>query len=146
MSAVFYLYSGIKPFILLILSMVLNYLFAIGIAWLDNKGKHTYKKCIFVLAVVYNIGMLFIFKYLSFVTRELGNVIGTFDKVYNIALPLGISFYTFQALSYVIDVYRDSKVVEKNPINVALYISFFPQLFPQSEILSVGICNKICFS
>ena len=53
MSALFYLYSGIKPFILLITSMVLNYLFAIGIAWLDNKGKHTYKKCIFVLAVVY---------------------------------------------------------------------------------------------
>ena len=128
MSTIFYLYSGIKPFILLVMSMVLNYLFAIGIAWLDNKGKHTYKKCIFVLAVVYNIGMLFIFKYLSFVTRELGNVIGTFDKVYNIALPLGISFYTFQALSYVIDVYRDSDVVEKNPLNVALYISFFPQL------------------
>lgn len=72
--------------------------------------------------------MLFIFKYLTFVIRNINKYQNNPITVPNMVLPIGISFFTFQALSYVIDVYRKSGVVQKNPFYVGLYISFFPQL------------------
>lgn len=83
-----------------------------------------YRKIALITAIVMNIGLLFVFKYADFFLTSIGL------KAYrlNIALPIGISFYTFQGLSYVIDVYRDKKCVQKNFLSVMLYISFFPQL------------------
>ena len=80
------------------------------------------------LAVAYNIGLLFVFKYLSFTLANLGWLLSTDFAVVKIALPIGISFYSFQALSYVIDVYRSKEPVQQNPLNVGLYIALFPQL------------------
>ncbi len=80
------------------------------------------------LAVVYNMGLLFIFKYLSFTLANLGLLFHTDVVTLHIALPIGISFYSFQALSYVIDVYRSKEPVQHNPLNVGLYIALFPQL------------------
>lgn len=125
MSLGFYLESGVKTTLLLILSVFINYLLArIIVAAKTVNGKKT----ALIIDVFYNIGMLFIFKYFTFVLGQLRQVVPEIGIVVSIALPLGISFYTFQALSYVIDVYRDSSKVEKNIINVALYISLFPQL------------------
>lgn len=80
------------------------------------------------LAVIYNIGLLFIFKYLSFTLANLGLLLNRDFVAVDIALPIGISFYSFQALSYVIDVYRSKEPVQHNPLNVGLYIALFPQL------------------
>lgn len=88
------------------------------------------KKWILICAVVGNIGMLFVFKYLCFFLRNLNDALyGRYEfSIPNIALPIGISFFTFQALSYVIDVYRGNVAVQKNPFYLGLYVSFFPQL------------------
>ena len=125
MSIGFYLESGLKELILLLMSVIVNYTMAFLIAKYD---KTILKKIFFIISLVYNIGMLFVFKYLIFVSSQIGQLIPQAKITMSIALPLGISFYTFQAMSYVIDVYRDSDMVERNILNVALYISFFPQL------------------
>ena len=127
MSIGFYLNSGIRQFVLLLVSIGVNYMFALLIS--KSVQKHLSHKIFLALAVIYDIGMLFVFKYMTFIRIEALKIAGIdTGHVMEIALPLGISFYTFQALSYVIDVYRDSGLVEKNISNVALYISFFPQL------------------
>ena len=130
MSAFFYLESGVAPFLLLILSIIMNYSITLGMVFFDRKQNISAKRNTLILAVIYNVGMLFVFKYLRFVMGEIPFLFGGIlpEWLSCITLPLGISFYTFQALSYVIDVYRDSSLVEWNIVNVALYISFFPQL------------------
>lgn len=130
MSMFFYLESGILQFCLLLLSIVINYSFARLMSNVHQKNNMKIKKIIFILAVIYNVSVLFIFKYLKFLLGEVGGLFGwgVPEIISRITLPLGISFYTFQALSYVIDVYRDNNLVEKKLVNVALYISFFPQL------------------
>lgn len=91
-----------------------------------------WKKGALVLSVILNIGLLFYFKYctnvISFLNDVLRNSSGFQLNAINIALPIGISFFTFQGMSYVIDVYRGKVDVQKNPLNIALYISLFPQL------------------
>lgn len=130
MSVFFYLESGVAPFLLLILSIIMNYSITLGMVFFDRKQNISAKRNTLILAVIYNVGMLFVFKYLRFVMGEIPFLFGGIlpEWLSGITLPLGISFYTFQALSYVIDVYRDSSLVEWNIVNVALYISFFPQL------------------
>ena len=86
------------------------------------------KKAFLVLDIVINLGLLYVFKYLVFTVSLLNNIPGINYSIRNIALPIGISFFTFQAMSYVIDVYRRDAAAERNILNVALYISFFPQL------------------
>ena len=125
MSIGFYLESGWKELILLLMSVIVNYIMAFLIA---KYNETKLKKVFFIITLIYNIGMLFVFKYLIFVSSQIGQLIPQAKLTMSIALPLGISFYTFQAMSYVIDVYRDADMVEHNILNVALYISFFPQL------------------
>ncbi len=127
MSLGFYLNSGLRQFILLLFSIFINYVIALAIA---KANQHIQiHKALLILAVMYNVGMLFVFKYLTFLGQEIGRLLNVSEHInLEIALPLGISFYTFQALSYVIDVYRDASLVETNIANVTLYVSFFPQL------------------
>ena len=80
------------------------------------------------LDMALNISVLFIYKYLDFAINVTNRLFGTNLDIIGMVLPIGISFFTFQALSYVIDVYRGTVKVQKNPLFVALYISFFPQL------------------
>ena len=85
-----------------------------------------------VLAIVANLGLLGFFKYANFVIVNLNTILVKLEIspviIEQIHLPIGISFFTFQALSYVIDLYRKESTVQKNPINIALYVSLFPQL------------------
>lgn len=120
-SLFFYAYGEPVYILLLLASVLLNYL-----AVLLMKGRR--KRLMLVLAVLINLGILFTFKYLGFLVGSLNDLFGTDLTVPDIRLPIGISFFTFQALSYVIDVYRGEADVEKNPFRVLLYISFFPQL------------------
>ena len=121
-SLLFYAWGEPVLLILLLASVLANWLLGLGIAC--GKGR----KVLLALAVVLNIGLLGVFKYAGFATDILNAITGLSLPVPQIALPIGISFYTFQALSYVIDVYRDPQLVQKNGFRLLLYISFFPQL------------------
>lgn len=122
-SLFFYAWGEPIYVLLLIASIVFNWAMAIFI----DKSVETIKKIFLAISIVFNIGILFVFKYLTFTVVQINRVIGSNISVKEFALPIGISFFTFQALSYVIDVYRGEKL-QKNLFHVGLYISFFPQL------------------
>ncbi|MCR5041944.1 MAG: MBOAT family protein [Clostridia bacterium] len=124
-SLVFYAYGEPVYVLLLLASAVYNYFFARVIGASEKAGV---KKTALALAVAVNVGVLGVFKYAGFAVGSLNSVTGLSLRVPEIALPIGISFFTFQALSYVIDVYRGQTPYEKNFLNILLYISFFPQL------------------
>lgn len=125
-SLIFYAYGEGKLVILLLLSILMNYGF--GYALLKNDEKETVKKVVVFFAVVLNLSFLFYYKYLDFTIENINRLFHTEIKPFRNVLPIGISFYTFQALSYVIDVYRKKAPAQKNPYKVGLYISLFPQL------------------
>ncbi len=125
-SLVFYAYGEPKFVFVMLLSIVLNYLFALAIDYYNEKIK--IKRTILILDILLNISILFIYKYLDFSINIINNTFKYNIPLKNIVLPIGISFFTFQALSYVIDVYRKDAKVQKNPFKVALYIALFPQL------------------
>jgi len=111
--------------ILLVLSIIWNYMF--GVVMLNRTSKA--KKIILGIGVGGNLGILVYFKYLKFFILKLGLVDVIPVSVYSdILLPIGISFFTFQGMSYIIDVYRKPIQTEKNIIKLGLYIAFFPQL------------------
>lgn len=120
-SLVFYAFGEPVYVILMILSAFLNYLCAILMGKINRKA-------VLIAAVVINISILSIFKYTGFFITTINSVLHLNMHVPQITLPIGISFFTFQALSYVIDVYRGQVAIQKNFGKVLLYISFFPQL------------------
>ncbi|MCM1540500.1 MAG: MBOAT family protein [Blautia sp.] len=124
-SVLFYAYGEHRAVLIMLFSIGFNYLSALAI---DKVRKETYRKIFLVGAIACNLGILYIFKYLDFSITIFNGVSGRNVPLRNIALPIGISFFTFQAMSYVIDVYRHSAAAETNVLNVALYVSFFPQL------------------
>jgi D-alanyl-lipoteichoic acid acyltransferase DltB (MBOAT superfamily) len=124
-SLFFYAWGEPKFVLIMLASIVMNWLF--GLLVDRQRGKSAAKLSV-ALAVIYNLAVLFIFKYLNFTVDNINALFGASVSVREIALPIGISFFTFQAMSYVIDVYRGDGQAQKNIINVGLYISFFPQL------------------
>lgn len=124
-SLLFYAYGEPVYVLLILVSSLCNYLFARMIAGTKTEKS---KKLFLAIAVILNLGALGVFKYAGFAVNSVNAVTGLALPVPQIALPIGISFFTFQALSYVIDVYRGTVAVEKNYLNILLYISFFPQL------------------
>lgn len=125
-SLLFYAWGEPKFVALLLLSIVVNY--CIGLVLnLSLERKHA-KKFWLVVGLIFNLSMLFVFKYLSFVTKNLNYATQGHIKILDIALPIGISFFTFQAISYLMDVYRKEAKAQKNILNFALYLSFFPKL------------------
>ena len=132
-SLFFYAWGEPRAVFVMLLSIMINY---VSGRLMERSGNKRNLKAYLTLAVIFNIGILFIFKYLTFVTDNLEKLSKGTVKVIDIALPIGISFYTFQGLSYVIDVYRSRKndpgkksdKVIRNPFELALYISMFPQL------------------
>ncbi len=114
---VFYAYGEPYAVFLMVISVVINHFAALAI----SKVKRA--RAVLAADMVYNIGVIVVFKYLSPGVNALAG-----SEILNISLPIGISFFTFQMMSYVIDVYRDKSTVSKNILNTMLYISFFPQL------------------
>lgn len=122
-SFAFYAGWNAKYLLLMFAVIIITYIAAILIVRYDAK-----KKPIMITAVLTLILLLFYFKYLNFVIHSINYVLHTEFDLWNIVLPVGISFYIFQSIGYVVDVYRDSSKCEKNLITYALFISFFPQL------------------
>ncbi len=121
-SLLFYAYGEPVYILLMVISIVLNYCFGRII------GAGGHKKAVLIAAVILNLGALGVFKYAGWLTQMAISAFGLNVKPVELSLPIGISFYTFQALSYLIDVYRGDCKSQKNAVSFFLYISFFPQL------------------
>lgn len=125
-SLLFYAWGEPVYLFLMVISILFNYFSGIDIA--RNEGRPRARRRSFVFTVVVNVLILGFFKYYGFVLENL-NVILPFHIPYReLALPIGISFYTFQILSYIVDVYRGKVPVQVNPIDFGAYVSMFPQL------------------
>ena len=122
-SILFYAWGEPKYLAIMLLTIVINYLGAIGIEKFVNQ-----KKIVFVLTLFANLFSLFYFKYFNFLIENLNDLYNLDIQVSKIVLPLGISFYTFQAISYLIDVYKGEVKAQNNFYKLALYICLFPQL------------------
>ena len=122
-SLLFYSWGEPKYILLMIISIIINYIMALLI---DKFRKNS--KSLLILTIIINIGLLIFFKYSNFFITTFNDLTNNNLKLLNIALPIGISFYTFQVLSYVIDVYKKDVKVQKNILYLGTYISFFPQL------------------
>lgn len=125
-SLLFYAWGEPKFVLLMIISIIFN--FSMGIFISERKSR----KKILIFSITVNLIVLFIFKYLGFTCEIINVFINSLHlrplTVLNLILPIGISFYTFQEISYLVDVYRNPGLVQKNVLNLGLYITFFPQL------------------
>ena len=129
-SYFFYAYWNIWFLGLLIFSTSLDYFSGLKI---ESSATNQHKKIWFWLSICINLGLLGLFKYFNFTSINLNELLGNFGWTYQpmlllIALPIGISFYTFHGLSYVIDIYHDKIKAEKNILNYSLFVCFFPLL------------------
>ena len=122
-SLLFYAYGEPKYVVIMLISIIVTYIFGI-LMDRDSKNKKTY----LILSLVATLGILIYFKYFNFLVDNINMwLTNKIDFAY-VALPIGISFYTFQLISYIIDVYRGDAKVQKNIFKLATYIALFPQL------------------
>ena len=143
MSLVFYAWGGLIYAILFIFSAYINFLFGI---WMEKDRER--KKLILFLSIVWNLGILAYFKYSSFILLNLQVIIQIFIpnfkiNIVHVPLPIGISFFTFQIMTYVIDLYREEIKVQKKFINLGLYIMLFPQLIAGPIVRYIDIEKEI---
>lgn len=125
MSLLFYAWGEPKFVLIMIASILMNYAFGLLVA---KREEAAWQKKILTLMVVSNLSLFFVFKYLNFTIENINWLFGDILPQTHIRLPIGISFFTFQAMSYVFDVAYGRGQVQKNPMDVALYVSLFPQL------------------
>ncbi len=128
MSLLFYAWGEPAYVLLMLFSILVNYLGGLLVGVFQKQEKQGAAKAALVLTVIVNLGLLGFFKYTDFVISAINGISGAGISLLKVALPIGISFYTFQALSYVIDVYRKEVKVQWNPIDFAMYVTLFPQL------------------
>lgn len=122
-SLIFYAYGEPVYVIVMLISSVINHVLGLLAAGAGRRGKAALS-----LAVILDLGILCVFKYTGFILENVNALLGLAIPIPDIAMPIGISFFTFQALSYVIDVYRGDVQPQRDYGKVLLYISFFPQL------------------
>ena len=142
LASLFFYAWGEPTFVfIMLLSILANWGFGL---WIDKKRQKKTK--ILFLMLFFNLSLIFVFKYLMFTMNVINEVFDTQMQVPIINLPIGISFFTFQSISYVIDIYRHHGEVQRNPLNVGLYISFFPQLIAgpivRYETIAAQINNR----
>lgn len=122
-SFFFYFYGEPKYVLIMVLSIITTYIFGILI---DKHSK--YKKLFLILSIIISLGILVYFKYIDFLITNINLWLTNKIDLINVILPIGISFYTFQLISYIADVYNRKAKVQKNILKLAMYVSLFPQL------------------
>ena len=122
-SMAFYFFGEPKYIILMLLSIFCAYINAI---FIEKSKKH--KKLFLIISIVISLGLLVVFKYTDFIIENINMIFASNINLLRLALPIGISFYTFQVISYVIDVYNEKAKAQKNFLKFATYVSLFPQL------------------
>ena len=137
-SLIFFSFGQLPYLALLLLSVCINYLFGL---WLQSKSTH--RRLAAGLAAAANLLLLGAFKYTDFLISTVNSLTGAGLALTGIVLPIGISFYTFQGMSYVIDVYRRPEQGTRNPGKLLLYISFFPQLIAGPIVIYHDVAGQI---
>lgn len=127
-SLIFYAWGEPVYIILMLVSILVSYTGGIFVGHFRKTGKKKASKTALVVSFVISLSLLIFFKYADFVIETINKFPGTYVDAWHIALPIGISFYTFQTMSYVIDVYRGEAPVQKNLISFGAYVTMFPQL------------------
>lgn len=145
MSLLFYGWSSIKFLPIIGISIVLNYTGGYLINYTEKYPNKRIKKILCFLVISINILFLGYWKYLNFFVDSLRSIVGMDLTIEKITLPVGISFFTFQGISYVIDVYRKQVPVQKQIINVGLYIALFPQLIAGPIVRYSDINQEIIY-
>lgn len=125
-SLIFYAWGEPRYVLIMLFSIFMNYLFGLALQYFD--GRMAPRKVILILAVICNLSFLGFYKYANFFVNNLNELLNLHIHLEPISLPIGISFFTFHALSYIIDVYRHDTPVLRNFRDLSLYISLFPQL------------------
>ncbi len=139
-SLVFYAWGEPKLVTVMLLSIGLNYLWGIGIGRSKSQG---WKRFFLICSVVTCLGLLGWFKYADFTLENFNILFGSSIALPKLALPIGISFYSFQILSYTIDVYRGHAAVQYNPIDFGAYVVLFPQLIAGPIVRYVDVEREL---
>jgi len=144
-SFFFYAWGGLKFALIVLFSTVINYILGL---YLDKCKKNRLRLLILIFGVSFNLGILVFFKYFNFITDNINGLIRIFNPdfnlvVPNIPLPIGISFFTFQIMSYIIDVYRKAISAQKSIVNLSLYVFLFPQLIAGPIVRYIDIETQI---
>ena len=139
-SLVFYAWGEPKYVYLMLATILLFYLCGLAIEKAQTQSR---KKFWLILSVVISIALLAIFKYADFAIGSVNAITGADIPLLKLALPIGISFYTFQCLSYTIDVYRGNTAAQKNPISFGAYVSLFPQLIAGPIVRYVDVAREL---
>ena len=141
LSLIFYSWGEPRYFLLMIASIFVDYFISINIEK-NNKNK---KIQIFLLAIsiIFNVGILFFFKYINFFIENINSIFNMSLNNVKITLPLGISFYTFQTMSYTIDVFLGKVKAEKNIINFGAFVCLFPQLIAGPIVKYIDISKEL---
>lgn len=142
-SLYFYAWGEPVYVFLMIFVIIVNYFAGISISRLIGKEKKSAARVVLIAASVCNLSILAWYKYSSFSVLQINRFFKSNITVPQVALPIGISFFTFQALSYIIDVYRKNATAQVNPLYVGLYISFFPQLIAGPIVRYSVVENQI---
>lgn len=141
LSLIFYSWGEVRYFPIMIASTVVDYVCSRCIEkWRENKNATRF---ILGVSVVFNLGMLFYFKYTDFFLTNLNHAFGTNIPLLNLTLPLGISFYTFQTMSYTIDVYRGNVKAETNIIDFGAFVVMFPQLIAGPIVKYTDVAERL---
>jgi alginate O-acetyltransferase complex protein AlgI len=127
-SLVFYAWGEPIYLVLMLVSILISYLGGILVDHFHGKGKNGMAKAALILSCIASLSLLGFFKYADFVIGTVDSLTGAGIALLHISLPIGISFYTFQTMSYTIDVYRGEAKVQKNLISFGTYVAMFPQL------------------
>jgi len=137
-SLVFYAWGEPIYVLLMLLSIIVNYIIALKIEKNPNR-----KKKWLIVDIIFNLGIIGFFKYGNFLIQNINNIFNSNIEQMNLGLPIGISFYTFQVLSYVIDVYKRQVPAQRNIINLGMYITLFPQLIAGPIVRYETIAGEI---
>ena len=143
-SLFFYAWGEPRYILIMLFSTVFDYCNGRAISYATKKGKHdTWGRAVLALSVTGNLAILCFFKYTDFVLVNINRLAGTQFGLLQLALPIGISFYTFQTMSYTIDVYRGKTPAQQNMISFGMYVCLFPQLIAGPIVRSKDVQKEV---
>ena len=139
-SLIFYGWGEPRLLFVMLLAVALGYGFGLA---LEKAKKEKIRKLLLLLSVVSSLSFLVYYKYTDFFLENLNRVFGLSLPLLGLTLPIGISFYTFQILSYTVDVYRGQVPAQKNPVDLACYVAFFPQLIAGPIVRYADVARQL---
>ena len=142
-SLIFYGWGEPVYVFLMIGTILIDYVCGYFVDKYKKKGRTGAAKAAMIAAIVSNLLLLGFFKYWNFMIDNINSIFSLSIKTVEVSLPIGISFYTFQALSYVIDVYREDARVQKNPVSFGAYVTLFPQLIAGPIVRYQDVDNEL---